>query len=161
MLQTPFALMFGRSLIFTNFPYFRAFKLSKSVSCPSNTNSSHKILLPGPTLLLPGIRIIASKDLHYYFQGSTFLPPGICIVGSKDLHYCFQRPALLPPGICIIAFKDLHLNFQNLNYSFLDLHQHCKRKEITYIGMSTEILQGNLIILSPSTKVKKSRKQKE
>ena len=44
-----------------------AFFFSKSVSIPSDINSSPKILLPGPALSLPGTYIITSRDLHYCF----------------------------------------------------------------------------------------------
>ena len=42
------------------------FFFSKSVSIPSDINSSLKISLPGPALSLAGTCIIASEDLHIF-----------------------------------------------------------------------------------------------
>ena len=82
-----------------------AFFFSKSVSFPSDINSGHKILLPGPALSLPGTCIIASKDLHYCFRGPALLLP--------DLHF-HLRTLIITSGTCIIASRptlflpDLH-----------------------------------------------------
>merc|ERR1719206_1363076 len=53
-----------------------AFFFSKSVSIPSDINSSPKISLPEPALSLPGTCIITYRDLHYCFRGPAFSLPG-------------------------------------------------------------------------------------
>ena len=62
-------------------PNFMPFALffSKSVSIPSNINSSPKISLPGTC-------IITSRDLHYCFWGPAFSLPGPALL-LPELHY--------------------------------------------------------------------------
>ena len=77
------------------------FFFSKRFSFPSDNNSGHKISLSGPALSLPGTRIIASKDLHYCFQGPALLLPGpvLLLQGSALL---ISEPVLLLQGPALL-----------------------------------------------------------
>ena len=83
-----------------------AFFFSKSVSIPSDINSSPKISLPGPALSLPGTCIITSKDLHYCFWGPALLLPRTCIIASRPA-FSLSGPALSLPGPALLL-PDLH-----------------------------------------------------
>ena len=78
---------------------------SKSVSFPFNTNSSHKISLPGPALSLPGTCIIASRGLHDGFRAPVLFLPRTCIIASgpefslPGPEFSLSGPALLLPDL--------------------------------------------------------------